>query len=1126
MNHAKPLLNTDSSYYLNRIEVFNWGGFSGFHRAEIHAQGTAIIGQTGSGKTTLIDALVTLLATRPSYNLASTGGHESDRDLISYIRGVSGAGEDDVARTGKTVTAMTAYFEPITSPQPTNQMSLFDEMDLLESDSSSTQSSGVALGVIFWIDSTSNQAKDRHDLWIFSQDNSELKDWLSIFEQDGKRGLKVWAKDKPNYFLYESKSSYLAKVQQFFDVGDNAFRLLNRTVGLKQLNSIDDIFRELVLEDESLFENAVASIAQFDTLTDIRHTLETAKKQQKALLPLETLNQKWQQAQQSIQQVEQHIQYLPYWYAYYAQDLWQQRIVQAQQEQTHWQEQEQAVQQQYETLYQQYQFFKNQYEQQGGARLISLEKDIEYQTKENIRLKKEWTNYQRVSEKLALPLVSSATELREQKHIAQQQYAQLKQECEQVQEQLLDVLANKNQVSSQIQEIHAQLQQALKQKSNIPTEFEQFRQALANHLGCAYDELPYVAELVAVKESEKAWQGAIERALGSHRLRLLVPARYIAQALLWVNARHNQLHVRLLDAGSVSESRQGFTDGFVHKLDIKEHELSSALMAVLADLDRHCVASVSDLERTAHAMTQQGMMSNKTGWFDKQDQRRLNDGWLTGFDNRYLLNQLETQLHQYQNQLHDIEHENKTVQNALNELQAKSRLYEIWEQVEFEQINWLGGQQKLADLERDYQQLIAPESELSQLKQRYVQLEQACHQCQHEMREYQKQHHNAEFNERNYAKAQNQAAQKLARLPENALSFTQTAIFQCLNQTYTPPTLAELDKINELERECLGELHTQQRSLEKDKTHTETQIVRQMGLAKQADTGELAEVGTELMDLPDYLQRLNFLSMEDLPSKEKKFNDYLTQSSTESVLQLMNGVKTQVEHIKERIAALNRVLQSVDFDKDKYLQLNTTAVIHPSIKEFEQAYKNVTTAGVDTIRNPNPEKHYWALRELIALLQTAVDKPDRLASKALLDARHRLSFSISVISRSTGQTLETRTGSQRGSGGEKEIIASYILTASLNYALSPSGMAQPKFATIVLDEAFSKSSQTVAGRIVKAIHAFGLHPLFVTPNKEMRLLREHTQSAVLVHRKDKWATLSNWSWEKIDAEARKHLDLK
>jgi hypothetical protein len=34
-------------------------------------------------------------------------------------------------------------------------------------------------------------------------------------------------------------------------VGPNAFTLLNRAAGLKQLNSIDEIFRELVLDDHS-----------------------------------------------------------------------------------------------------------------------------------------------------------------------------------------------------------------------------------------------------------------------------------------------------------------------------------------------------------------------------------------------------------------------------------------------------------------------------------------------------------------------------------------------------------------------------------------------------------------------------------------------------------------------------------------------------------------------------------------------------------------------------------------------------------------------------------------------------------------------------------------------------------
>ena len=80
----------DTTYRLGRLEVYNWGPFHGLHRADFDSIGTAIIGPTGSGKTTLVDALMTLLVAHPRYNLASTGGHESDRTLPSYIRGELG----------------------------------------------------------------------------------------------------------------------------------------------------------------------------------------------------------------------------------------------------------------------------------------------------------------------------------------------------------------------------------------------------------------------------------------------------------------------------------------------------------------------------------------------------------------------------------------------------------------------------------------------------------------------------------------------------------------------------------------------------------------------------------------------------------------------------------------------------------------------------------------------------------------------------------------------------------------------------------------------------------------------------------------------------------------------------
>ena len=124
-----------------------------------------------------------------------------------------------------------------------------------------------------------------------------------------------------------------------------------------------------------------------------------------------------------------------------------------------------------------------------------------------------------------------------------------------------------------------------------------------------------------------------------------------------------------------------------------------------------------------------------------------------------------------------------------------------------------------------------------------------------------------------------------------------------------------------------------------------------------------------------------------------------------------------------------------------------------------------------------------------------------------------------MIERDTGDIVETRTGSQGGSGGEKEIIANYVLTASLSYALCPPGSDRPLFGTIVLDEAFSRTSHAFASRIINALEEFGLHPLFVTPNKELRLLREHTRSAILMHKKGQRATTTCLSWEELERYA-------
>ena len=162
-------LSNRSPYIIEQLEIYNWGPFSGLHRADIDPQGSAIIGQTGSGKTTLVDAIMTLIAIRPLYNLASTGGHESDRDLISYIRGVSGEGNESgdnahIARSGTTVTALSALF--------------------------SNGKQQITLTALFWINGSSSSMSDLKRLWLFSRDAEyDITNWLTLHREGVQKPL-------------------------------------------------------------------------------------------------------------------------------------------------------------------------------------------------------------------------------------------------------------------------------------------------------------------------------------------------------------------------------------------------------------------------------------------------------------------------------------------------------------------------------------------------------------------------------------------------------------------------------------------------------------------------------------------------------------------------------------------------------------------------------------------------------------------------------------------------------------------------------------------------------------------------------------------------------------------------
>ncbi|MFL0807430.1 MAG: AAA family ATPase [Oceanobacter sp.] len=1101
MKPQAEMFGFEPTYQLKRLELFNWGGFAGAQAVEIDPQGTAIIGPTGSGKTTLVDALMTLLTANPKYNLASTGGHESDRDLVSYVRGVSGVGngsteQSHVARQGKTFTGICATF--------------------------ASSDSQVKLAGLFWIDSNSLATSDLNKLWLFSNHPEQsLSDWLTALNEGGKRAVTQLEKSTTGLWSYPSKKRYLARTRDFFEVRENAFNLLNRAAGLKQLNSIDEIFRELVLDDASQFDRALEVANSFDDLTAIYQELEVARRQLRSLEPVKQHWEKYQQRAKQLHQQKQLSQGLPAWFAEQAYTKWkteQERLLAAVQsisnELEYAEEQHQHLNQQRDDLY-------ARYLNLGGKDLQAREQLIDVlrnKCDEKQRYANEYLGKIRIL-KLDDTLSREALE-NNQQQIFQQQHT-LEQQKAEAEETSFQAGATTQNSKNRLLELQQELSETQRSPgSNIHSKFRSFRSDLAGYLELDDNDLPFVAELVQVKSDQQDWRGAIERAIGSQRLRILVPEQQMKDALSWINQRNNRLHVRLYEVRQQTQPARFMDDGFTRKLDYKAHPYRESLKSLLAGIDLHCVDSADDLRHTEHAITREGTLSGKARFFEKQDQKSLTDDWMTGFDNRDRLEILHREVQICQAEVKTDQAAEEKSRSVVSQLTQQLVFAQALLDVQFEQINQPKAQAELDSAEMALQRMTAPDSDLSAAQTEYEQVKQACADSDK---------HKIELNKRittllNQQKNAEQQGSKARQIAEPGLTKSQRELadiqFKTLQssiQAATPDGLADLQyssqrKLNQTIDTLLAQVNGMQ-----------TDLVRAMEKAKTEDRGALLETGTELEDVPEYLERRQRLQEEALPEKQKRFRDYLNRSSDDGVTSLLTMIDSEVAKILDRLEDVNNTLRRVDFQPGHYLQLVAHKVVHERLGRFNKSIGLLRSA---RLAGDDGDSHYKALRMVVEDLRALHEKRHTQAAKALLDPRFRLQFKVSVIDRATGDTLETRSGSQGGSGGEKEIIASYVLTASLSYALCPDGSSQPLFGTIVLDEAFSRSSHAVAGRIIEALREFGLHALFITPNKEMRLLRNHTRSAIVVHRRGNASSLTALSWQALEEKGRQRYEHK
>jgi len=1097
---------------LAEISVFNWGSFHNLHTARIDPEGTLITGDNGAGKSTFIDGLMALLqpASKASFNVAAAQGDRSDRSLLTYIRGSYGS-EHDGSNTkvkSKREKAVTTALRALYTADDGSQITLIG---------------------LFWVGQGKNSLSDVNRLYMIASRNVLLTEVLDIFADGNTRQLKQHFNPKTDqrihYFDSDFKSYQDMYRKYLFMDNQNAPALLARALGLKKIDDLTKLIRELVLEPSNLRETAQTAVNEFaDLEATYKHLVDT-REQVEHLQRLPQCAEQITELTQHLAQLSLEKQSIPAYFGELFAALWAEKLQQLEQELVKLSQQFQQIEQQEQDADSRQYRCHEEYLQLGGNQIENLHKELGFIADKLKGLVIEASRYQ--DDALQLLLADDLTEqgLLENQSIATEKLVNIEQDTKQRQDEFAEISGKYAQTQQQLKDIQADIQEIeARPDSNIhDVHLLRLRDELRQHLSFDEHELMFIGELIDVKDHEKTWQGAIERALGGLKTTLLVPQDRYSMVTKWVNARNNKTHVRLQVVNLTQVEHVHFNDnGFLGKLLWREHTYRDWLKQHLQRFDLNCVADTEILDYTPFSMTQQGLIHLERGRFEKKDQHRIDDrkAWCLGFSNTSRLSLLKHEYDLLEQQLKQQYKQIEQARHVLNTVNLQKGLWERLQRYQWDAINLPYWQQRKIETEQDLQHLEQVDSDAEQARQHWEAAKGKLKQIRLQKDELltargqlEQQHSDILLKQQKAQQAANQGVSEDAR----------QLLKQRIGEIKRLNDALQTDIEQKLER-LIGQANDQRSMVNNTANGI---MVSFRSKDKWAYIPLQREWATGLMALDDYVAYLQELQQEGLPDLVEQFQQRLHKHTTQSLSVIQDKLSANRDEIIDRINMINQVLQRTEFKLGSYLNLGYKKERYPHVQDFEQRLKQVLSG----INSEEYERRFKQLAELMAILDKASSSAtaNNQESLRLLDPRYQMSFHAEEVDAQTGEIRDVMESSSGKSGGEKESFAGTIVAASLAYVLTPDGYDYPIYSTVFLDEAFSNTAEAVSRRVLKVFKALKIHVNLITPYKNLNLARESARSLLIAERDidQHESHLCEVTWQEVDErmQHRKQLTI-
>ncbi len=1099
-----------AGFRLQYMEVYNWGTFNEkVFRINPKGNNSLLTGANASGKSTYIDALLTLIVPAKKdrfYNQSSGVEKKGDRTEETYVLGHYG----NIQEEGKTSTSTQKL-------RDTNTYSV-----ILASFSNADQKQ-ITLFQVRWF--SNNELRRQFGIAHvplevesdFGQFDSK-GNWKKVL--DKKYNLNV---TKKKIEFIEGPIAYAERMADLFGMrSTKALTLFNQVVGVKVLEDLDDFIRTNMLEEQDAEAEFIQLKESFLTLMDAKTNIEKAKEQIEQLKPINEIAIELTNIKADLFRLEKSKETAVYWFATKGVELGEKELEKCEEELQRLNDELTDLRDKEEKLKQEERTISISIEKdEVGSKIKDLEKDIRnLQTLKDNRSRK-LDDYNKIAQNINFSTNPSEETFYTNRESAKQLKQSTQYNIDVENENLRAFKNEEDKLKQDTEDLVKTIKTLQENKNNIAGREAEIRDEIISHIGASREEIPFIGELIKVKDDEMKWESSIEKVLHNFALRLIVPPKYYSSVNQYVNSNNLKGRIRY-DKYEDQDYLKNFKNkilnekSLINKIEIKpktqycdwiENYLES-------QFDFVCLDNLSEFEQFHEmAITQNGLIKFKQGKHEKDDRPHITrkENFVLGWDNKEKLFSLKKELINLQNRQTENK---KAIANKNIEIKNlgifKDECHNLFSKFEkYDDINW----QSYAN---DIQEKTEQKDKLKKTNNRVKQLQEDLKKVQDALKQLSEiQIFNKEqeiFTKKNEVGTIEQSIRSNKSIYE-PLGIVDILMFEkqhsdLLNIEYTT---------FETSRERFQKENSRQtRELEVQKQTKEREVIIKINDFKQpsdAISSKFKDWRSDINSLPDsthleliseYQNFLARLENDNLPKFEKKFNDYLQETITNKVGDFRMFFENWSDSIKENIKHLNESLKEIDF-KNKpqtYIQLVAPNKINDEVKEFRKLLEEAVPNVYQMEKNIEGRKHHF--NNHIQPLIERLDKEEW--RKKVMDVRFWFSYKAEEFYKETSQKFKTYEAMGQLSGGEKAQLTYTILGSAIAYQFGLTrynqGLESKSFRFIAIDEAFKAQDEDKARYLITLCKQLHLQLLVVTPSDNIHIVENDISFVHFVERKE------------------------